>query len=99
MKDDKDKDAIAVSIVIITGRVLRTVIVGSRLVIFIISFHRNAFLCMQLYIFLKIFQANEWVEWIGQCFILSGGLTSVVNGFLAIFTLKIALYVMGAFYL
>ena len=30
-------------------------------------------------IFFKIFQANEWVEWIGQCFILSGGLTSALK--------------------
>ena len=50
-------------------------------------------------IFLKKFQANEWVEWIGQCFICSGGLTSVLNGFLAVFTLRITLIVMGALYL
>ena len=38
----EDKDAIIVSIAIITSRVLQTVIVGSRLVIFIMPFHQNA---------------------------------------------------------
>merc|ERR1712131_122478 len=42
--------------------------------------------------------SNEWVEKFGHCLIASGGLTSVINGFLCIFTFRISLIIMGLLY-